>query len=81
MFFSAPAAQAEVLWMVQQDSAMIAALDQAHARAQHSYFTHYILTDGETGYLVLDEGDYGRLPADLEGRVIDAVPGKLHDEF
>ncbi len=62
-------------------AAFVAALDQAHARSFHSYFTQYVLTDGETGYLVLDEGDYGRLPADLEGRVIDAVPGKLSDEF
>jgi len=81
MFVSAHAAQAEVRWMAPDDSALVSALDQAHARAQHSYFTQYILTDGETGYLVLDEGDYGRLPADLEGRVIDAVPGKLSDEF
>jgi hypothetical protein len=81
MFVSAPTAQAEVRLMVQQDSAIIAALDQAHARAQHSYFTQYVLTDGQTGYLVIDEGDYGALPADLEGRVIDAVRGKLSDEF
>jgi hypothetical protein len=81
MFVSAPAAHAEVQVAFDTSSAWIAALDQAHARAQHSYFTQYILTDGETGYLVLDEGDYGRLTADLEGRVIDAVPGKLSDEF
>lgn len=80
MIISAHAAPAPIT-VLQQDSAWISALDQAHARAQHSYFTQYILTDGETGYLVLDEGDYGALPAELEGRVIDAVCGKLSDEF
>ena len=61
-------------------SAWIAALDKAHARALHSYFTQYILTDERTGYVVIDEGDYGALPAYLEPRVIDAVPGQLSDE-
>ncbi|OYU34818.1 hypothetical protein [Novosphingobium sp. PASSN1] len=81
MFVSAHAAHAEVQVAFDTSSAWIAALDQAHARAQHSYFTQYVLTDGQTGYLVIDEGDYGALPADLEGRVIDAVRGKLSDEF
>jgi hypothetical protein len=81
MFVSAHAAQAEVQVVVAHDFAWIAALDQAHARAQHSYFTQYVLTDGKAGYLVIDEGDYGALPDDLEGRVIDAVRGKLSDEF
>ena len=81
MFVSAPAAQAEVRWMVQQDSAMIAALDQAHARAQHSYFTQYILTDDEAGFITVDEGDYGALPKPMLDRVIDMVPGRLSDEF
>ena len=77
MIISAHAAQAPF----DNNSAWIAALDQAHARAQHSYFTQYILIDGQTGYLVIDEGDYGALPAELEGRVIDAVCGKLSDQF
>lgn len=81
MFVPAHAALAEIQSVVDHSSAWIAALDQAHARAQHSYFTQYVLTDGEAGYLVIDEGDYGALPAELEGRVIDAVCGKLSDEF
>ena len=81
MIISAHAAQAEVQATFDHGSAWIAALDQAHARAQHSYFTQYILIDGQTGYLVIDEGDYGALSAELEGGVIDAVPGKLSDEF
>ena len=81
MFVSAHAAPVEVQVAGAQDFAWIAALDQAHARAQHSYFTQYVLTDGKAAYLVIDEGDYGVLSADLEGRVIDAVRGKLSDEF
>jgi hypothetical protein len=81
MFVSAHAAHAEVQVAFDTSSAWIAALDQAHARALHSYFTQYVVTDGQTGYLVIDEGDYGALPADLEGRVVDAVRGKLSDEF
>lgn len=77
MIISANAAQAAF----DNNSAWIAAHDQAHARAQHSYFTQYILIDGQAGYLVIDEGDYDTLPAELEDRVIDAVCGKLSDEF
>jgi hypothetical protein len=62
-------------------SAYVAALDQAHARAFHSYFTQYILTDEEAGYVAIDEGDYGALPQGMMDRVIDTVPGKLNDEF
>jgi hypothetical protein len=39
-----------------------------------------VLTDGQSCYLVVDEGDYGALSAELEGLVIDAVRGKLSDE-
>ena len=46
----------------QAEAAFVAALDQAHARAFHSYFTQYILTD-EAGYITVDEGDYGALPS------------------
>jgi len=62
-------------------AAFIAALDQAHARSYHSYFTQYVLTDGEAGYIAVDEGDYGALPKALLDRVIDTVPGRLSDEF
>ncbi len=62
-------------------TAYVAALDQAHARAFHSYFNQYILTDDEAGYIAVDEGDYGALPRGLMDRVVDTVPGKLNDEF
>ncbi len=62
-------------------AAFVAALDLAHARSQHSYFTQYILTDSEAGYVAIDEGDYGALPAHLADRVIDSVPGHLSDDF
>lgn len=62
-------------------AAFVAALDQAHARAFHSYFTQYVLLDGEGGYIAVDEGDYGALPKVMLDRVVDTVPGKLNDEF
>jgi len=62
-------------------TAFIAAMDKANARAQHSYFTQYVLTDSEVGYITIDEGDYGALPDRLMGRVVDAVPGRFSDEF
>ena len=61
--------------------AFVAALDQAHARSFHSYFTQYVLTDEERGYIAVDEGDYGALPTGMQDRVIDTVPSKLSDEF
>jgi hypothetical protein len=61
--------------------ALVAALDQAHARSYHSYFTQYVLTDNEAGYIAVDEGDYGALPRALQDRVIDIVPSRLSDEF
>lgn len=60
--------------------AFVAALDQAHARSFHSYFTQYVLTDDEAGYIAVDEGDYGALPAGMLDRVIDTVTSKLSDE-
>lgn len=62
-------------------AAFVAALDQAHARSFHSYFTQYILSDEEAGYIAVDEGDYGALPKALLERVIETVPGRLSDEF
>lgn len=62
-------------------AAFVAALDQAHARSLHSYFTQYVLTDDEAGYIAVDEGDYGALPKVMLDRVIDTVPGRLSDEF
>ena len=37
-------------------AAFVAALDQAHARSFHSYFTQYILSDEDAGYIAVDEG-------------------------
>ena len=62
-------------------AAFVAALDQAQARSFHSYFTQYILSDEEAGYIAVDEGDYGALPKALLDRVNDTVPGRLSDEF
>lgn len=36
-------------------AAFVAALDQAHARALHSYFTQYVLTDDCAGYVAIDD--------------------------
>ena len=62
-------------------AAFMAALDQAHARSFHSYFTQYVLVDEDAGYVAVDEGDYNALPKALLDRVIEAVPSKLSDEF
>ena len=62
-------------------AAFVAALDQAHARSFHSYYTQYVLTDDEAGYIAVDEGDYGALPKAMLDRVIDTVPARLSDEF
>lgn len=61
-------------------AAFVAALDQAHARSFHSYFTQYVLIDGD-GYVAVDEGDYNALPQAMLDRVVEAVPSKLNDEF
>lgn len=61
-------------------AAFVAALDQAHARSFHSYFTQYVLTDEEMGYIAVDEGDYDALPKAMLDRVVDAVPSQLSDE-
>jgi hypothetical protein len=62
-------------------AAFVAALDRAHARSFHSYFTQYVLTDDDAGYIAVDEGDYGALPRAMMDRVVDTVPTKLTDEF
>lgn len=61
------------------EAAYVAALDKAHARAYHSYFTQYVVSDEEAGFIAVDEGDYGALPARLQDRVVDAVASKLCD--
>jgi hypothetical protein len=62
-------------------TAFVAALDQAHARSLHSYFTQYVLIDEDAGYVAVDEGDYNALPQAMLDRVVEAVPSKLSDEF
>lgn len=44
-------------------------------------FTQYVLVDENMGYVAVDEGDYNALPKAMLDRVIEAVPGKLSDEF
>lgn len=61
-------------------SAYIAALDQAHARSYHSFFNQYVLTDDEGGFITVDEGDYGALAPRLYDRIVETVPSKLSDE-
>lgn len=61
-------------------AAYLAALDRAHARSYHSYFTQYVLTDEEAGFITVDEGDYGALAPRLLDRVVETVPSKLCDE-
>lgn len=62
-------------------TAFVAAMDTANARAQHSYFTQYVLTDSEVGYITIDEGDYGALPMTIIDRIVHSVPGGLLDEY
>ena len=62
-------------------AAFTTALDQAHARSFHSYFTQYVLVDESAGYVAVDEGDYNALPQAMLDRVIEAVPSKLSDEL
>jgi hypothetical protein len=62
-------------------AAFMTALDQAHARSFHSYFTQYVLVDESAGYVAVDEGDYNALPQAMLDRVVEAVPSKLSDEF
>ena len=61
-------------------AAFTAALDQAHARSFHSYFTQYVLVDEDEGYVAVDEGAYNALPKAMLDRVVEAVPSKLSDE-
>ena len=68
-------------WLQAAEAAFVTALDQANARAFHSYFTQYILTDDEQGYIAVDEGDYGSLPKPLMDRVVDSVASRYSDEM
>jgi hypothetical protein len=61
-------------------TAYLAACANARTRARHSYFTQYVISDEEAGYLAIDEGDYTALPPHLIARVVHAVPGDLDEE-
>ena len=37
-------------------AAFVTALDQAHARSFHSYFTQYVLVDEDAGYVAVPGG-------------------------
>jgi hypothetical protein len=60
-------------------AAFLAACTNAQRRARHSYFTQYVITDGELGYLAVDEGDYSPMPMEMIDRVVYAVTGDLDD--
>ncbi len=62
-------------------AAFVDALDRAYVRSFHSYFTQYVLRDDAQRYIAVDEGDYDALPQALVDRVVEAVPGKLGDEY
>ncbi|ATP19878.1 MULTISPECIES: hypothetical protein [Sphingobium] len=62
-------------------SAFRAALQSAQRRAVCSYFDQHVLEDGENGFIVVDEGDYGALPQCLIERIVHTVTGGLIDEM
>lgn len=61
------------------DAAYFAACTKAARRARCSYFTQYVITDGELGYLAVDEGDYSPMPMEMIDKVVYAVTGQLDD--
>lgn len=63
------------------NAAYFAACTRAQRRARNSYFTQYVIIDGEFGYLVVDEGDYSPMPMEMIDKVVYAVAGQLDDEY
>lgn len=61
-------------------AAYLAAIACAERRALHSYFDQHVLEDEEAGFIAIDEGDYGALPAMLIDKVVHTIPGGLWDE-
>jgi len=57
------------------------ALDQAERRARNSHFDQHVIEDRAAGYLAIDEGDYGALPAHLIERIVYTIPGQIIDEM
>ena len=63
------------------NTAYFAACTRAQHRARSSYFTQYVITDREVGYIAVDEGHYSPMPMEMIDRVVYAVTGKLDDEL
>jgi len=61
--------------------AYLAALAKAERRAQASYFDQHIVEARPGEYLILDEGDYGMLPAALIDRIVHSLPGGRIDDY
>ena len=61
-------------------AAYLAAIACAERRALHSYFDQHVLEDEEAGFIAIDEGDYGALPAMLIDKVVHTIPDGLWDE-
>ena len=57
------------------------AIREAEDRAGRSYFDHYVLTDPERGYLVLNEGDYGQIPQHRIDDIVYCAQAGLLDEY
>lgn len=57
------------------------AIKDAEKRARRSYFGHYVVTDDERGFLVINEGDYGTIPEHLCERIVHYAEAGLLDEF
>jgi len=57
------------------------AVSAADQRASHSYFDHYVVTHDEWGFVVMNEGDYGRIPEHYLERIAYCAEAGLIDEY
>lgn len=57
------------------------AVSEAEDRAARSYFDHYVVTDKERGFLVLNEGDYGLFPDHRIDDIVYCARAGLLDEY
>ncbi|MAM37748.1 MAG: hypothetical protein U9R64_17640 [Pseudomonadota bacterium] len=62
-------------------AAYLAAVACAERRALHSFFDQHVLQDEDSGYVTIDEGDYGALPMPIIDRIVYTVPGGMSDEI
>lgn len=62
-------------------AAYLAAVAIAERCALHSFFDQHVLEDSDTGYITIDEGDYGPLPGPIIDRIVHTVHGTMSDEF